>query len=129
MKPTNYRAPSVKSIMAAFQCDKATAETARALIRGEQRTKDVDKFPKANAWFSSCYHEPRRRERILACLNELLGGFGVEPIWGNDPYWPEAEYINTGDTYSLTILFNGTSFMVTAWGDWFERNEKRLSLR
>lgn len=114
--------------MAAFQCDKATAETARALIRGEQRTKDVDKFPKANEWFSSCYLEPRRRERILACLNELLGSFGVEAIWGEDPCWPEAEYLNTGDTYSPTLLFNGTSFMVTTWGDWYERNEKRLSL-
>lgn len=129
MKPTYYKAPSRKALIERLNLTPQQADTVRGLIRGDIRTKDPERFPQSPHWFSACYHEPRRRERILACINEVMTGHGVEPIWGRNPHCPEAEYINTGDTYSNTLLFNGTSFLVTTWGDWFARNAKRLALK
>lgn len=62
-------------------------------------------------------------------LNELLGGLGVEPI--RDPRDSDdviAEYINTGDTYSGTILrdIETGEFLLTTWGDWCEEWENKV---
>ena len=78
------------------------------------------------------------RERIDAC-NALLETFGVEGIRGNwqNGYWADivATYCNTGDTYALTVLqvrpdWSGgrSRFVVTSWGDFVERNAKRLGI-
>lgn len=118
--------------MSQINITKEQAETIRGLIRGEIRTKDAARFPASNQWFNQCHHEPKRLDRILACINEAMGGFGVEAIWGeNDTHWPVADYINTGDTYSATILFNRETcaFQLTSWGDFYERNERRYSLK
>ena len=128
MKPTYYTAPPAAKIAAWMNCDLATAKMARAVMKGEVRTLDNPAFPETSAWVASCYNRPSRRERIMSALNELLGCHGSEPLWGEDPYWPEAEYLNTGDTYNPTILFYDGRFILTTWGDFFERNEKRLAL-
>jgi len=70
--------------------------------------------------------------------NKKIGGFGVESWWEGDdgelvarpPHIldkPVINVINTGDTYSLTVLFDHYegSFAVTTWGDWVARWEKR----
>lgn len=50
-----------------------------------------------------------------------IGTFGTELVSIEDR---EAEYINTGDTYSATILREGNGdFVVTSWGDWYETAE------
>ena len=38
-----------------------------------------------------------------------------------------ARYVNTGDTYSTTLLWNAESgsWRITTWGDWVEQFEKR----
>jgi hypothetical protein len=65
----------------------------------------------------------------MCALNELIGGFGVESIrlegsW--DSYYGDsaAEYINTGDTYSATIVHDlrEDEYEFTTWGDWYEEN-------
>jgi hypothetical protein len=131
MKPTTYKAPALARLVSVLNITEEQAATIRGLIRGEIRTLGNEQFPEANKWFSSCYHQPKRLDRILACINEVMGGFGVEAIWGSDAYWPAADYINTGDTYSATLLFNRESgaFQLTTWGDFFERNERRYSLK
>lgn len=131
MKPTNYTSPSIARLVSALNLSTEQAATVRGLIRGEISTRDKARFPQANAWFDSCFHQPQRADRILACVNETMDGFGVEPIWGNDPFWPAADYINTGDTYNATILFNRITraFSLTTFGDFIERNEKRYSIR
>lgn len=59
-----------------------------------------------------------------------IGTFGVECVAIADR---SAEYLNTGDTYSLTILREDNSdsfrestsaFEVTTWGDWYESAER-----
>lgn len=117
--------------MSGLNISREQALTVRGLIRGEIRTRNAERFPASNAWFASCHHEPKRLDRILACLNECLGLHGVEAIWGEDIYWPSADYLNTGDTYATTIVFcrETSRFLLSSWGDYFERNEKRYSLR
>ena len=132
MKRTPYTAPPAAAIAAAFRVDLDTAKLARRLIRGEERIRDNPALPKTNRWRNSCHHEPRRIELILAALNECLECHGVEAFRSRhgSQYEAAAEYLNTGDTYSPTLLFRhdtGT-FRLTTWGDFFERNEKRLAL-
>lgn len=77
-------------------------------------------------------------ERIEVC-DILLNTSGVEAIngeWQNG-YWGNvvATYCNTGDTYNTTILcvrgecrFDPSSFIVTSWGDWVEKNSEKYGI-
>lgn len=63
--------------------------------------------------------------RLLSEANDAVQGFGVEPIRApgtssDDPVL--AEYVNTGDTYTATILWDSEDqlFYLTTWGDWKE---------
>jgi len=61
---------------------------------------------------------------------ELLECHGVEAFNSRESMHAVAEYLNTGDPSSATILFRhdpGT-FRLTTWGDFVESNEKRLGL-
>lgn len=75
----------------------------------------------------------------LDVINALLGLHGTEAIKGEwqNGYWCDtvAAYCNTGDTYQLTVIHvrgdgwnPAGKFIVASWGDWFEANEKKLSL-
>lgn len=117
--------------MRAFNITKEQADTVRGLIRGEIRTRDVERFPKSNAYFAKCYHEPKRLDRILECLNETLEMYGVEALGEVRTYGPPAEYLNAGETYAPTLLFDhlAGNFKLTSWGHWYERNERKASFR
>jgi hypothetical protein len=62
----------------------------------------------------------------LEKASSMIGGFGVEAISGKDVnrYWMDtvALYINTGDTYNPTILFDTVArkFGITSVGDFVE---------
>ena len=131
MKPTHYKAPSAERLKKDFGLTDEQAATVRGLIRGEIKTKDPERFPRSNTWFRSCYHEPSRVDRILACLDEVCETHGVESLQGRDPYQPSACYLNTGDTYNATILYNyeTDSFSLTTWGDFVERNGARYGIQ
>lgn len=60
------------------------------------------------------------RDVTLHDLNDLLGCFGVVST-------ERFSYLNTGDTYTPTILFYfpSASFRVTSWGDVVEADERR----
>lgn len=68
----------------------------------------------------------------LCALNEILGTHGVESIRTSefiDRYWFDcrAAYLNTGDTYNTTILFDTKKdrFYLTSWGDFVESLDGR----
>lgn len=61
----------------------------------------------------------------LDACNRVLGGYGVEAIFGPDSCtWPVLLYINLGDTYDTTLLYEPAKdrFSVGCWGDYVERH-------
>lgn len=118
-------APSKKRLMESLGITSEKAELVRRLIRKKVKTRDASLFPETAKWLAQCCNEPTYRERLMSCLNEVIQGHGVESIEGNDWKWPSATYINTGDTYSPTLLLDwqkGT-ISLTTWRDWVERKE------
>jgi hypothetical protein len=91
-------------------------------------------------WLNKLHTEPskaaREARRILTTagsvgramryLNELLETYGVEAIRDRNGH-AVAEYLNTGETYTTTILYDHTtrSFRVTTMGDWVEGYERK----
>lgn len=86
------------------------------------------RFPQTCAWVNACYHPPRNNEVILEAINEIIGGSGVESVGHEciyvDNYYRNTigSYVNTGDTYSYTILFDHVKkrWKLTTWGDFLE---------
>lgn len=72
-------------------------------------------------------------------IDTLLKGYGIEGIngeWQNG-YWCNvvAEYVNMGDTYATTVIqvrgdWSGarSRFIVSSFGDWVEKNQKKYSI-
>lgn len=105
------------------------ANLALLIIRGRVKPEDHPRrFPATNYWLNSCYNLPRRKEIKMEALNELLQCCGVEAISVEgefiDSYNRDivATYLNTGDTYSPTILYDNRNsvFKLTSWGDFYE---------
>jgi hypothetical protein len=72
----------------------------------------------------------------LEAANTLMNAHGIEAIRGDyhvDNYYYDivALYVNTGDTYNGTLLYETDKdrFLVTTFGDWVERNEKRYRIQ
>lgn len=66
-------------------------------------------------------------ENSLAIVPYGLESVRCENCWRSE-YWTDivAVYINTGNTYTPTILYNvpEKSYEITSWGDFFEYHEK-----
>lgn len=68
---------------------------------------------------------------VLEYANKYLKGYGVEavecPECQVDRYYYGIVllYVNMGDTYSTTLLYDTEKerFLIGDWGDWFERHE------
>jgi hypothetical protein len=73
---------------------------------------------------------PAGVQAVLEYVDEILDGFGIEAIPG--PYVDRrygninALYVNLGDTYDVTILYDTLKkkFYVVSWGDWVETVER-----
>lgn len=93
-------------------------------------TLDPLSFVSVKRWVEKCWSMPSDAELIMAAINEVMGGFGVEAIHGNyvDSYHQDiqAVYVNMGDTYNMTILHDNERgrFVATSWGDWVETHSK-----
>ena len=82
-----------------------------------------------------CYNKPDTIQEKLYVLNELMDGHGIEPIQVSEELYQDAyygncigEYINLGDTYNLTIIYNtmDQKFEFNSWGEYFEYHEQGL---
>lgn len=71
----------------------------------------------------------------LTVLNELIDGHGIEAIQVSSELYQDryygnciGEYVNLGDTYELTIVWNTIDheFEFISWGDYFEQKEMEL---
>lgn len=74
-------------------------------------------------------------EQVMEEINDVLGLFGVEALTGDyhvDRYWYNivALYVNTGDTYRTTVLYETETgeFHLVSWGDWVEQNQERYRI-
>jgi len=120
------RHPSIKTLQKTFG-DKALM--LRKIIDGRQDCWDWEKLPHTTSWKIACYNSPDNIEARLRAMEEVLEGFGIECIRAGESSDNEivASYINMGDTYNATILYNhhNERFEVTSWGDWVEWAERK----
>ena len=106
-------AKNLKTITSSFQIDDDKAKEVMKII-SKKPSSDKDAQSK------------------MSTLNKLVGGHGTEVIRSddapNDSFWQDAiaEYINTGDTYKATIIYDRIKdkFEVTTVGDKVEEFEK-----
>jgi hypothetical protein len=75
-----------------------------------------------------CFNPPGWSHKTLTALNEIIEGHGVEAIWLTEDKHrtPDYEYINQGDPYVPTIMYdccNG-DFFIAAWGDILEEHQE-----
>lgn len=79
----------------------------------------------------------KKAEENLEKIDKLIDGHGVEVINGekNTPggFWQNAvaAYVNIGDTYNATVLYdvNEKEFLLTTWGDWAEKNQEKYDIQ
>lgn len=76
--------------------------------------------------------EPEDVDAALELADALMGTYGVEAIRGEgweDPYYGDivALYVNTGETYEGTLLYDveADRFYATSYGDWIEAQERK----
>jgi len=74
-------------------------------------------------------HEPLTL--ALEAVNELMEQFGVEYIASKDDTCHDAqgiEYINTGDTYNLTMTYDHRDdiWRISSWGNYVELEPERF---
>lgn len=113
----------------AFRVTLFEANLALLIIRDRVKPENhPNRFPRTNSWADGCHHYPSRREIKLEALDELLGTCGVEPIIDERIYIDRyhgnivASYLNTGDTYAETLLFDNyeNKWKLMSWGDFVE---------
>lgn len=104
------RLPSIKTLTLVFG-DKA--RQARAIL--EMSRAELEKLPAGAARVAECYHPPKTYDLRLTCLDALGESYGVESFeLRNGSY---CDYLNTGDTYSPTLMRVNGVYRVGCWGD------------
>jgi len=116
------KAPSKAKLESSLCLTPEQATLIRKLIHQDVTTTDATLFPQSNAHFNACYNRPFYSERLMKCINEVMQGNGVEAL--GDSMNPLALYVNTGDTYSSTLLYSykTKTIRLTTWGDFAESN-------
>lgn len=76
----------------------------------------ISKASKRNAW------------KVLQMADKMLDNFGVEALRNaDDPDEEVALYVNTGDTYNPTLVYDvgEDEFFLTDWGTWVQNYERK----
>ena len=118
----------------AWGIDRTTTLKIKEVIK-DQSIK-LDQFKSVQHLRKQCYNPPDRITEQMEVLNELIDGFGIESIriedYWHSNYWQDVigVYVNLGDTYILTIIYNviDEQFEFTSWGDYYESKEKEIQL-
>jgi hypothetical protein len=134
------RAPSVKSLQSTFDLTAKEAKLVRALAKAVdgEGPKDLDELveehlPETERYVRSMYSDPYRSHmwRVTVALhgiNEIMGAHGVEPLGPVEMhYGPPFEYINMGDTYVATLVYDRDKdrLFISSWGDIAERYSRK----
>ena len=80
---------------------------------------ELSELPECQKRLSECYHPPKTWDLRMTALDAICdGSYGLESFETNKGF---CDYLNTGDSYSPTLLrFNG-QYRVACWGDIAER--------
>lgn len=113
-----FRSPSTQAIEAEFP---GKGKLAKAIFR--MRRSELETLPAGEARIRECYNPPTTSDVRLHCLDALLGTFGVEAFQTRNGTW--VEYLNTGETYSPTIVRMNGHYRIASWGDIAERYGSR----
>lgn len=107
------RLPSIKTLNTVFSDPKA-ARKIFEMTREQLLTTDAGK-----ARDKECSNPPKTYDIRLHVLNSLESGFnGAESMASVDGEY--AEYLNTGDTYTPTVIYWRGAYRVQAVGDFVE---------
>lgn len=91
--------------------------------------EDLDlKYPAFKEWVEKHHHIPRSLDQQMWLLNHILQGHGVECLQKRDVFGtPEMQYVNMGDTYVTTIIWDDgrKAWFIEGYGDWVEKAERR----
>ena len=108
------RLPSIKTLNQVFG-DKA--KQARAIL--EMTRSQLENLPAGAARVAECYHAPSTADVRMHCLDALGESSGVESFELRDGSY--CDYLNTGDTYSPTLIRVHGHYRVGCWGDIAEK--------
>lgn len=114
MLTRRYPLPSVRTLRAVFGDN---AKHARAIL--EMSRRELEELPAGAARVQECYNPPATSDLRLTCLDALAGTHGVEAFETRRGW---CEYLNAGDTYSVTLVRYRGRYRVTTWGDIAERD-------
>ena len=122
---------TVKRIAQELNIDRAQAYTIRQIVRGELNREALYALsPRVEKWAEQeCYNRPSLREVAMETINDIMRAHGIESIekpdaHGDGRYSDYIDYINTGDTYSTTILRDGSRYWIGTYGDTTEKLER-----
>jgi hypothetical protein len=107
------RLPSVKTLQEVFG---GNAKAARKIL--EMTFAELADTLHGAARIAECYHTPATSDIRMHVLDSLGGSFGVE-AFETKKGW--CKYLNTGDTYALTLVYFQGKYQVASWGDIAER--------
>jgi hypothetical protein len=114
--------PSVKTLDRAFPGKGKQLRKALEANRAE-----LALHPAGAARIAECLHSPKTYDVRMHVLDSIAETHGVEYINHRDDTFTQAQgldYLNTGDTYALTIIRNCATgrYRVASWGDIVERD-------
>ena len=118
--------PSVKTLDRAFPGKGAEL---RALLKSSAAVRE---HPAAVSLARQCYNPPELAYMRLTALNAIAETCGIEAVWregesaSDCTSSPAFEYLDTGDTYALTIIrWRNGRYAVASWGDIVEKGKYR----
>ena len=129
------KSPSKKSLKTKLS---ATDEQADFIIKicqlADARYKLQDfifeNCPATHAYASKCYNDPFnsdswRRVLILHAIDQVMETYGVEPLGEVEMDGPPYEYLNTGDSYVTTLIYDRDrdKLIIDSVGDLAERKK------
>ena len=109
--------PSIKTLTNVFG---ANAKQAKHILTVTD-TRSIH-TPSVAALRSVCFNPPGKRYVRLTALNELAETFGIECAETTSGEY--AEYLNTGDTYAMTLIYWRGNYRVQSLGDFVETLER-----
>jgi len=129
------KAPSAARLLATFRdLTPAGARLIRALAHATDDAQALARLiekrcPETHAYARSCYSDPYdssgwRRTMALHAIDRVLGTCGVEALGRGDMRNGAAfEYCNTGDPYSVTLIYHRApdALRIGCWGDLVEQ--------